>query len=248
MTPLWRGILAAPALRRTPLPAATAAAAAACPAAIAAGGTRQPWPAAPAAAATAPTAPKFSLPRARWQQPPRSSPALGRLGGGAGGVLGSASRPRTVSGPGAVAATSMSSGADAPGSSPSGTIVVYVTVPSAKVGDALASKIVEARLAACVNILPGVTSVYWWDGKVNKDPELLLIIKTRAELLPQLTDFVRANHPYDEPEVVALPILGGSPTYLQWLKDNTAPAAVAAAAAAAAAGAADEGGAGKAGS
>lgn len=57
--------------------------------------------------------------------------------------------------------------------------------------------------------------------QVNKDPELLLIIKTREELLGQLTSFVKTHHPYDEPEVVALPILGGSPSYLQWLMSST---------------------------
>ncbi|KAG2497352.1 hypothetical protein HYH03_004512 [Edaphochlamys debaryana] len=110
------------------------------------------------------------------------------------------------------------------GSSPAGAIVVYVTVPSAEVGEALGSKLVESRLAACVNMVPGVTSIYWWDGKVNKDAELLLIVKSREELLPQLTAFVRANHPYDEPEVIGLPILGGSPSYLKWLHDSTGPA------------------------
>ncbi|GIL53098.1 hypothetical protein Vafri_8782 [Volvox africanus] len=105
--------------------------------------------------------------------------------------------------------------------SPSGAIVVYVTVPNAQVGEDLAAKLVEAKLAACVNILPGLTSIYTWKGKVEKDSELLLIIKSRHELLTELTAFVRANHPYDEPEVIALPILGGSPSYLQWLMDNT---------------------------
>ncbi|KXZ43522.1 hypothetical protein GPECTOR_88g465 [Gonium pectorale] len=87
-------------------------------------------------------------------------------------------------------AAAMSTSASAPagaGASPTGAIVVYVTVPSAQ---------------------------------VNRDPELLLIIKTREQLLEQLTAFVRANHPYDEPEVVGLPILGGSPSYLKWLHES----------------------------
>ncbi|PNW86332.1 hypothetical protein CHLRE_02g082350v5 [Chlamydomonas reinhardtii] len=122
----------------------------------------------------------------------------------------------------AVAAMSTAAaGAGATGASPTGAIVVYVTVPNAEVGEALAGKLVEAKLAACVNILPGVTSIYFWDGKVNNDAELLLIIKSREDLLPELTAFVKANHPYDEPEVIGLPILGGSPSYLQWLMDST---------------------------
>ncbi|KAG2446767.1 hypothetical protein HYH02_008328 [Chlamydomonas schloesseri] len=151
-----------------------------------------------------------------------SGPAIGASGGG--GAL-----VRQV----AAMSTPAGAAAAAGGSSPTGAIVVYVTVPSAEVGEALAGKLVEAKLAACVNILPGLTSVYFWDGKVNKDPELLLIIKSREELLGELTSFVRANHPYDEPEVIGLPILGGSPSYLQWLMDNTDRKAAAAAAAAA---------------
>ncbi|GIL83424.1 hypothetical protein Vretimale_11210 [Volvox reticuliferus] len=121
----------------------------------------------------------------------------------------------------AAAAMSTSTTSAAAAASPSGAIVVYVTVPNAQVGEDLGSKLVEAKLAACVNILPGLTSIYTWKGKVEKDSELLLIIKSRHELLTELTAFVRANHPYDEPEVIALPILGGSPSYLQWLMDNT---------------------------
>ncbi|GIL53097.1 hypothetical protein Vafri_8782 [Volvox africanus] len=121
----------------------------------------------------------------------------------------------------AAAAMSTSTASAAGTASPSGAIVVYVTVPNAQVGEDLAAKLVEAKLAACVNILPGLTSIYTWKGKVEKDSELLLIIKSRHELLTELTAFVRANHPYDEPEVIALPILGGSPSYLQWLMDNT---------------------------
>eukprot|EP00195_Chlamydomonas_chlamydogama_P015162 CAMPEP_0202912558 /NCGR_PEP_ID=MMETSP1392-20130828/58099_1 /ASSEMBLY_ACC=CAM_ASM_000868 /TAXON_ID=225041 /ORGANISM="Chlamydomonas chlamydogama, Strain SAG 11-48b" /LENGTH=100 /DNA_ID=CAMNT_0049603515 /DNA_START=284 /DNA_END=582 /DNA_ORIENTATION=- len=95
------------------------------------------------------------------------------------------------------------------GGQDTGAMVVYVTVPSMEVGEALAGKLVESKLAACVNIVPGLTSVYWWDGKVNKDPELLLIIKSRTSLLPELTPFIKAHHPYTECEVIALPIMGG---------------------------------------
>ncbi|KAG2446768.1 hypothetical protein HYH02_008328 [Chlamydomonas schloesseri] len=154
---------------------------------------------------------------------PRSASAFAGASGGGGALV------RQV----AAMSTPAGAAAAAGGSSPTGAIVVYVTVPSAEVGEALAGKLVEAKLAACVNILPGLTSVYFWDGKVNKDPELLLIIKSREELLGELTSFVRANHPYDEPEVIGLPILGGSPSYLQWLMDNTDRKAAAAAAAAA---------------
>ncbi|XP_039053237.1 protein CutA, chloroplastic-like isoform X2 [Hibiscus syriacus] len=79
-------------------------------------------------------------------------------------------------------------------------IVVYVTVPNREAG---------------------IESVYEWEGKINSDPEELLIIKTRQSLLEALTEHVKANHEYDVPEVIALPITGGSPRYLNWLKNST---------------------------
>lgn len=99
--------------------------------------------------------------------------------------------------------------------------VVYVTAPDGNVADVLGTKLVEAKLAACVNILPGITSIYKWEGKLNKDIEHLLIIKTRSDLLPSLTDFVKANHPYDTSEVIATPVTGGSEAYLSWALGQT---------------------------
>ncbi|KAI5066921.1 hypothetical protein GOP47_0017449 [Adiantum capillus-veneris] len=85
----------------------------------------------------------------------------------------------------------------------SGNIVVYVTVPNKDAGKELASSIINARLAACVNQVPGVESTYLWEGKVETDSEVLLIIKTRESLLQALTQHVVANHKYEVPEVVA---------------------------------------------
>ena len=73
----------------------------------------------------------------------------------------------------------------------------------------------------CPNCVAGLKSIYWWDGKVRKDSELLLIMKTQAALLQQLVDTVKSHHPYDEPEVISLPISGGSRSYLQWIHDST---------------------------
>ncbi|CAN6311324.1 unnamed protein product [Urochloa humidicola] len=101
------------------------------------------------------------------------------------------------------------------------TIVVYVTVPNKEAGKKLAGSIISEKLAACVNIVPGVESVYWWEGKVQSDAEELLIIKTRESLLDALTEHVKANHEYDVPEVIALPIKGGNLKYLEWLKNST---------------------------
>ncbi|OWM71310.1 hypothetical protein CDL15_Pgr011438 [Punica granatum] len=114
-------------------------------------------------------------------------------------------------------------------------IVVYVTVPNKEAGERLlpllflqllfgkklAESIVREKLAACVNRVPGIESVYQWEGEVQTDSEELLIIKTRQSLLEALTEHVKANHEYDVPEVIALPILGGSVQYLEWIKNST---------------------------
>lgn len=99
--------------------------------------------------------------------------------------------------------------------------VVLVTVPDRKTAEDLAEGLVKAKLAACVNIVPGLTSVYWWEGKVDRAEELLLVAKTRASLVPELVKFVRKNHPYTVPETISLPILAGNPAYLDWLGANT---------------------------
>ncbi|KAL2501380.1 Protein CutA [Forsythia ovata] len=100
-------------------------------------------------------------------------------------------------------------------------IVVYVTVPNKEAGKKLAEGIVKERLAACVNRVPGVESVYEWKGEIQMDSEELLIIKTRESLLDALTEHVRNNHEYEVPEVIALPITGGNLQYLEWLKNST---------------------------
>ncbi|XP_019058875.1 PREDICTED: protein CutA, chloroplastic-like [Tarenaya hassleriana] len=100
-------------------------------------------------------------------------------------------------------------------------IVVYVTVPNREAGKKLANSLVQEKLAACVNIVPGIESVYQWEGNIQSDAEELLIIKTRQSLLDALKEHVKANHEYDVPEVIALPITGGSPQYLEWLKNST---------------------------
>ncbi|XP_027355586.1 protein CutA 1, chloroplastic isoform X2 [Abrus precatorius] len=100
-------------------------------------------------------------------------------------------------------------------------IVVYVTVPNKEAGKKLAESIVMEKLAACVNRVPGIESVYQWEGKIQTDSEELLIIKTRQSLLEPLTEHVKANHEYDVPEVISLPINGGNLKYLEWIKEST---------------------------
>jgi periplasmic divalent cation tolerance protein len=95
--------------------------------------------------------------------------------------------------------------------------VCLVSVPSQEVGLTLARAVLEARLAACVNVIPGCRSLFWWEGAIQDDTELLLIVKTSEPKLAELTRFVVARHPYDCPEVLALPVTGGSAAYLDWM-------------------------------
>lgn len=100
-------------------------------------------------------------------------------------------------------------------------VVVLITCGSEAEARTLAQRLVEHHLAACVNVVPGVTSFYWWKGEVQRDVEWLLLAKTRAEHLEALVQKVRTWHSYEEPEVIALPIAGGSPTYLAWVREST---------------------------
>jgi periplasmic divalent cation tolerance protein len=101
--------------------------------------------------------------------------------------------------------------------------VVLVTAPDAEAGGRIARALVEERLAACVNALPGVRSTYRWKGALHEDDEVLLVIKTRADRLAALAERVRALHPYELPEVLALPAAGGSAAYLAWVAAESAP-------------------------
>ncbi|HVO31440.1 MAG TPA: divalent-cation tolerance protein CutA [bacterium] len=100
-------------------------------------------------------------------------------------------------------------------------IVCFSTASSAEEAEKIARGLVESQLAACVNILPQVRSIYRWEGKIEDGAEWLLVIKSRRHLLDDLVARVRGLHSYSVPEVVALPILGGNPDYLAWLNDST---------------------------
>ena len=98
--------------------------------------------------------------------------------------------------------------------------IVLCTVPDAATGEALGQHLVETGLAACVNILPGLTSIYRWQGKVQRDTELLLLIKTRRDRFESLSAAVRERHPYELPEIIALPLSNGLPAYLDWINQS----------------------------
>ncbi|BBL73869.1 divalent-cation tolerance protein CutA [Methylomagnum ishizawai] len=95
--------------------------------------------------------------------------------------------------------------------------LVFCTCPDADSAGTLADALVAERLAACVNILPGLVSVYTWEGKTERASEHLLVIKTEAALYPALETFIQSRHPYDVPEIVALPVARGSAPYLHWI-------------------------------
>lgn len=99
-----------------------------------------------------------------------------------------------------------------------GMLIVLTTVSNCADGEALAERIVEAKLAACVQLLPQMTSVYFWEGKIQKEPEHLLLIKTLPEKYDALEAFIKANHGYTVPEIVAIPAERVSEQYLDWLK------------------------------
>ena len=96
-------------------------------------------------------------------------------------------------------------------------IVVLVTCPRGRHADTLATLVVRERLAACVNILPSVQSWFWWNGKVDQAKESLLIMKTSARRFSALMRAVRAHHPYEVPEIIALPIMRSFQPYLAWV-------------------------------
>ncbi|XP_065085002.1 divalent-cation tolerance protein CutA-like isoform X1 [Ochlerotatus camptorhynchus] len=102
--------------------------------------------------------------------------------------------------------------------------IAYVTTPNANSAKELARKLVERKLAACVNIIPGLTSIYEWEGKINEDQEILLMIKTRTARVDELSKFVRENHPYSVAEVISVPIENGNPPYLDWLSKTVTEA------------------------
>ena len=98
---------------------------------------------------------------------------------------------------------------------------IYMTAGSADEARAIAQTLVKERLAACVNLIDGMRSIYRWNGELQEDAETVLIAKTRDDLVEALTDRVRALHSYDCPCVVALPMVGGNAAFLDWIGSET---------------------------
>ncbi|MFN7065049.1 MAG: divalent-cation tolerance protein CutA [Aquificaceae bacterium] len=100
-----------------------------------------------------------------------------------------------------------------------GYYVVFITVPVEK-GQELAEYIIQNKLGACVNLVPEVSSTYWWKGGIERDRESLLVAKTSARKFEELLKGVKSIHPYTVPEIIALPITAGNEDYLKWIDDS----------------------------
>ena len=102
-------------------------------------------------------------------------------------------------------------------------IIVLITAGSEEEAVRIGRALVEERLAACVNIVPTVRSLFFWEGKTQDSPESLLICKSRKPLIEQVISRVKSLHSYSVPEIIALPVIAGSSDYLDWVKDSTSP-------------------------
>lgn len=99
-------------------------------------------------------------------------------------------------------------------------IIVFCTVPNEAAAQKIARQLVEEKLAACCNIIPGLHSIYTWENKIQEDTEHLLIIKSRQKVFSRLEDRLKEMHPYSIPEIIALPIIKGNKEYLKWIGEN----------------------------
>jgi periplasmic divalent cation tolerance protein len=105
-------------------------------------------------------------------------------------------------------------------------VLVYTTYPSLVEAEKAGRSVVAQRLAACVNILPGMVSHYWWEGKVERGEEVVMIIKTRASFADRVRKAIKAEHPYKTPAIVVIPVESVEDTYLRWIMAETDRAAL----------------------
>ena len=99
-------------------------------------------------------------------------------------------------------------------------MVVLITTATEEEARNIAELLLNEKKAACVNIVPRVGSLFWWQGKLDSTQESLLIVKTRVSLLPKIVEMVKRSHSYEIPEIIALPIIGGNEDYLNWIDDE----------------------------
>ena len=101
-------------------------------------------------------------------------------------------------------------------------VLIYSTFPSPEAAETVGGVLVDRALAACVNILPGMTSVYMWQGQRHRDAETVMVIKTRAQIADSVVAEARRMHPYTNPAFIVLPVSGGSADFLRWIEEQTA--------------------------
>lgn len=99
-------------------------------------------------------------------------------------------------------------------------LLILCTCPTREAASAIATALLEERLAACVNQLPGVKSLYRWEGRVEDDDELMLLIKTTASQYPAVEAMIRSLHPYEVPEIIGIPLTIGSDAYFDWIRNS----------------------------
>ena len=99
-------------------------------------------------------------------------------------------------------------------------IVLFITAANAEEAQQISRVLLEQKKAACVNIIPKVKSLFWWEGKIDSEQENLLIVKTKASLLPEIINLVKQVHSYTVPEIIALPIVDGNQDYLDWIEKS----------------------------
>lgn len=103
-------------------------------------------------------------------------------------------------------------------------IITLITAASEEEAVKIGEALVEGKLAACVNLLPGIRSIFFWQGEICRENEVLMVIKTRADLFDALVVAAKGLHSYSVPEIIALPIVKGSEDYLRWIRESTRPA------------------------
>ena len=101
-------------------------------------------------------------------------------------------------------------------------IVVFVTASSEEEGQKISHNLLQNKLVACANIVSGIKSMFWWQGKIDQSKEVLLILKTQKKLFSKVAKKVKSLHSYEVPEIIALPIVDGDEAYLKWLASETA--------------------------
>ena len=99
-------------------------------------------------------------------------------------------------------------------------IVIFITCANKQEAEKIAAGLISAKLAACVNIVPGIKSLFWWENKIDQAQELLLIIKSKKTKLSGIIKKVKSLHSYSTPEIIALPIVAGNKDYLKWITDS----------------------------